>query len=387
MRKQYPGHAKRVMFGIWSFLRQFMYTKFIIVVDDDIDVRDWKEVIWAITTRVDPARDTLIAENTPIDYLDFASPVSGLGSKMGLDATNKWPGETTRNWGTPIAMDAAVKQRVDELLGVRSGSSMPNRLAHETSPYLQQHADNPVDWYPWGEEALAARAGREQADPAVGRLLGLPLVPRDGARVLRGSAVAAVMNALFVNIKVDREERPDLDQIYQTAHQMLTQRCRRLAAHHVPGAGPETVLRRHLLSRRLRATACRDSASCWSMCAQVTASRAQRNRCAERGAGRDARADAAAAAASQSDSLDPAPIACRAGPAEGDVRSQCTAASAARRNSRIPSELELCLREGTLRGDAQAQRVTLSRWRRWRRAASTTSSAAASAATAWISTG
>ena len=94
IKKQYPGHAKRVMFGIWSFLRQFMYTKFIIVVDDDIDIRDWKEVIWAMTTRVDAARDTLIAENTPIDYLDFASPVAGLGSKMGLDATNKWPVET-----------------------------------------------------------------------------------------------------------------------------------------------------------------------------------------------------------------------------------------------------------------------------------------------------
>ncbi len=122
IRKQYPGHAKRVMFGIWSFLRQFMYTKLIVVVDDDIDVRNWKEVIWAITTRVDPARDTLIAENTPIDYLDFASPVSGLGSKLGIDATNKWPGETTRRWGTPIVMDEAVRKRVDGLwdeLGVR----------------------------------------------------------------------------------------------------------------------------------------------------------------------------------------------------------------------------------------------------------------------------
>ena len=115
MKKQYPGHAKRVMFGVWSYLRQFMYTKFIVVVDDDVNVRDWKEVIWAITTRVDPARDTLIAENTPIDYLDFASPVSGLGSKMGIDATNKWPGETSRTWGRPIVMDPAVKQRVDAL--------------------------------------------------------------------------------------------------------------------------------------------------------------------------------------------------------------------------------------------------------------------------------
>jgi 4-hydroxy-3-polyprenylbenzoate decarboxylase len=115
IKKQYPGHAKRVMFGIWSFLRQFMYTKFIIVTDDDVNVRDWKEVIWAITTRVDAARDTLIAENTPIDYLDFASPVASLGSKMGIDATNKWPGETTREWGRPIVMEAAVKQRVDDL--------------------------------------------------------------------------------------------------------------------------------------------------------------------------------------------------------------------------------------------------------------------------------
>ncbi|MBI4293508.1 MAG: 4-hydroxy-3-polyprenylbenzoate decarboxylase, partial [Betaproteobacteria bacterium] len=115
IRKQFPGHAKRVMFGIWSFLRQFMYTKLIIVVDDDVDIRDWKEVVWAMTTRVDAARDTLIAENTPIDYLDFASPVAGLGSKMGIDATNKWPGETSRKWGRPIAMSDDVKQRIDAL--------------------------------------------------------------------------------------------------------------------------------------------------------------------------------------------------------------------------------------------------------------------------------
>jgi 4-hydroxy-3-polyprenylbenzoate decarboxylase len=115
MRKQYPGHAKRVMMGVWSFLRQFMYTKFIVVVDDDVDARDWREVIWAITTRVDPVRDTVLVDNTPIDYLDFASPVSGLGSKMGIDATNKMPGETQREWGRPIAMDAAVKARVEAL--------------------------------------------------------------------------------------------------------------------------------------------------------------------------------------------------------------------------------------------------------------------------------
>ncbi len=115
MRKQYSGHAKRVMFGIWSFLRQFMYTKFIIVTDDDVNIREWKEVIWALTTRVDPLRDTLLIENTPIDYLDFASPVSGLGSKMAKDATGKWPQETARQWGRPITMDAAVKKQVDEL--------------------------------------------------------------------------------------------------------------------------------------------------------------------------------------------------------------------------------------------------------------------------------
>ncbi|HRP29023.1 MAG TPA: UbiD family decarboxylase, partial [Burkholderiaceae bacterium] len=108
-------HAKRVMFGIWSFLRQFMYTKFIVVTDDDVDIRDWREVIWAITTRVDPVRDTTLVANTPIDYLDFASPVSGLGGKMGLDATNKWPAETAREWGRAIAMDAAVERRVADV--------------------------------------------------------------------------------------------------------------------------------------------------------------------------------------------------------------------------------------------------------------------------------
>ena len=117
VKKQYPGHAKRVMFGIWSFLRQFMYTKTIIVVDDDIDIRDWKEVVWAMTTLMDATRDTTLVDNTPIDYLDFASPVAGLGSKMGLDATNKWPGETTREWGRPIVMDADVKKRVDAMWG------------------------------------------------------------------------------------------------------------------------------------------------------------------------------------------------------------------------------------------------------------------------------
>ena len=115
MKKQYPGHAKRVMMAAWSFLRQFMYTKFLIVTDDDVNARDWKDVIWAMTTRMDPKRDTLLLDNTPIDYLDFASPVAGLGGKVGFDATNKLPGETTREWGRPIAMDAAVKQRVDAM--------------------------------------------------------------------------------------------------------------------------------------------------------------------------------------------------------------------------------------------------------------------------------
>ena len=115
IKKQYPGHAKRVMMGVWSFLRQFMYTKFVVVTDDDVNARDWQDVIWAMTTRMDPVRDTMMVENTPIDYLDFASPVSGLGSKMGFDATNKWPGETSREWGEPIAMDDAVKTRIDDI--------------------------------------------------------------------------------------------------------------------------------------------------------------------------------------------------------------------------------------------------------------------------------
>jgi len=116
IKKAYPGHAKRVMFGLWSFLRQFMYTKFIVVTDDDVDIRNWQEVIWAITTRMDPVRDTTLVEHTPIDYLDFASPVSGLGGKMGLDATNKWPGETPREWGRTISMDSAVTKRVEALV-------------------------------------------------------------------------------------------------------------------------------------------------------------------------------------------------------------------------------------------------------------------------------
>ncbi len=122
IRKEYPGHAKRIMLGIWSFLRQFMYTKFIIVTDEDVNARDWKDVIWAMTTRMDPRRDSVFIDNTPIDYLDFASPVAGLGSKVGFDATSKWPGETQREWGRPIAMDAAVKRRVDQLwdqLGIK----------------------------------------------------------------------------------------------------------------------------------------------------------------------------------------------------------------------------------------------------------------------------
>jgi len=121
IKKSYPGHAKRLMFGLWSFLRQFMYTKFIVVTDDDVDIRDWKEVVWAITTRMDPVRDTTLVDGTPIDYLDFASPTSGLGGKMGLDATNKWPGETAREWGRAIRMDAEVEARMAALFGSQSG--------------------------------------------------------------------------------------------------------------------------------------------------------------------------------------------------------------------------------------------------------------------------
>ena len=117
IKKEYPGHAKRIMFGVWSFLRQFMYTKFIIIVDAEIDIRSWQEVIWAITTRCDPKRDSLFVENTPIDYLDFASPIAGLGSKMGIDATNKiYPLETQREWGREIKLDnEKVNQNVAEL--------------------------------------------------------------------------------------------------------------------------------------------------------------------------------------------------------------------------------------------------------------------------------
>ena len=126
IKKSYPGHAKRLMFGLWSFLRQFMYTKFIVVTDDDVDIRNWQDVVWAITTRVDPVRDTTLIDGTPIDYLDFASPVSGLGGKMGLDATNKWPGETAREWGRTIAMDAAVEQRVGAVFdAVMAGRPRP----------------------------------------------------------------------------------------------------------------------------------------------------------------------------------------------------------------------------------------------------------------------
>jgi 4-hydroxy-3-polyprenylbenzoate decarboxylase len=126
MRKEYPGHAKRVMLGIWSFLRQFMYTKFIIVTDEDVDVRNWEDVIWAMTTRMDPRRDSVFIDNTPIDYLDFASPVAGLGSKVGMDATNKWEGETDREWGSSIQMSDDVKAKVDDLWD-SLGITLPGR--------------------------------------------------------------------------------------------------------------------------------------------------------------------------------------------------------------------------------------------------------------------
>jgi 4-hydroxy-3-polyprenylbenzoate decarboxylase len=115
IRKAYPGHAKRVMMGVWSYLRQFTYTKWVIVVDEDIDARDWKDVMWAVATRMDPARDITMVEGTPIDYLDFASPVAGLGSKIGLDATNKWPPETNREWGQKLRMSDDVIARVDAM--------------------------------------------------------------------------------------------------------------------------------------------------------------------------------------------------------------------------------------------------------------------------------
>lgn len=127
IRKQYAGHARRIMMGVWSYLRQFTYTKFVVVVDADIDARDWRQVLWAIATRVDPARDAMLVENTPIDYLDFASPVAGLGSKLGLDATSKWPGETTRDWGRPIVPDAQVERRVDALWSALRGGGAVER--------------------------------------------------------------------------------------------------------------------------------------------------------------------------------------------------------------------------------------------------------------------
>ena len=127
IRKQYAGHARRIMMGVWSYLRQFTYTKFVVVVDADIDARDWRQVLWAIATHVDPARDAMLVENTPIDYLDFASPVAGLGSKLGLDATNKWPGETIRDWGRPIVPDAQVERRVDALWSALRGGGAVDR--------------------------------------------------------------------------------------------------------------------------------------------------------------------------------------------------------------------------------------------------------------------
>jgi 4-hydroxy-3-polyprenylbenzoate decarboxylase len=129
IRKQYAGHARRIMMGVWSYLRQFTYTKFVIVTDEDIDVRDWSQVVWALATRVDPARDMLLVENTPIDYLDFASPVAGLGSKLGLDATRKWPGETNRAWSRPIVPDAAVEARTQALWERLQGAARPARGA------------------------------------------------------------------------------------------------------------------------------------------------------------------------------------------------------------------------------------------------------------------
>ena len=144
MRKEYPGHAKRIMLGVWSFLRQFMYTKFVIVTDDDVNARDWNDVIWAMTTRMDPKRDSVFIENTPIDYLDFASPVAGLGSKVGFDATNKWQGETDREWGRVITMSDDIKNRVDnrwQELGIFSRGivKMDNNASEQTFEVTDIH--------------------------------------------------------------------------------------------------------------------------------------------------------------------------------------------------------------------------------------------------------
>ena len=130
IRKAYPGHARQIMQAVWSSLRQFLYTKFVIITDDDIDVRNWQEVIWAISTRVDPARDMHFVRRSPIDYLDFASPIAGLGSKLGIDATNKWPGETRRKWGRPLAMDPDVVQRTDPMWAALFDKDQSGRAPH-----------------------------------------------------------------------------------------------------------------------------------------------------------------------------------------------------------------------------------------------------------------
>ena len=140
IRKSYPGHARRIMQAVWSYLRQFTYTKFVIVTDEDIDVRDWKEVIWAVATRVDPARDAMLVRRTPIDYLDFASPAAGLGSKLGLDVTNKWPAETRRQWGRRIDMSADVVKRCDLLW-----KSMQSPPVAQHRPDFSVHCDSRPD--------------------------------------------------------------------------------------------------------------------------------------------------------------------------------------------------------------------------------------------------
>ncbi|WP_129778095.1 UbiD family decarboxylase [Peristeroidobacter soli] len=131
IRKAYPGHARQVMQAVWSYLRQFLYIKFIIVTDDDVNIRDWQEVIWAIATRVDPARDTHLVRRTPIDYLDFASPVAGLGSKLGIDATHKWPAETKRRWGRPIEMSRDVLERTDAMWTLLHANSATSIDSHQ----------------------------------------------------------------------------------------------------------------------------------------------------------------------------------------------------------------------------------------------------------------
>ncbi len=258
MKKQYPGHAKRVMFGVWSFLRQFMYTKFILVTDDDVNVRSWPEVIWALTTRVDPARDTLLVENTPIDYLDFASPVSGLGSKMGIDATNKWPGETAREWGTPIEMDAAVTARVDAMwqsLGLNDRTGMDKPQGRRTCLYTTAQLESIVS--DMARQAAGLLTGRTRV-AIVGILRrGAPLADRLHSRLVHDYGLA---DCVRLDLPIKRYA-DDLTLLYPETR--LTEN----PAHATPGLEGYTVLvvddviyRGHSMLRAVEYLACRQPA-------------------------------------------------------------------------------------------------------------------------------